>query len=195
MSAVPREYREAIARYGHLADKEAKRYGFKDGADLLAKLTSGESQFNMKAVSSAGARGATQFMPATRQEFISKYKVDPWRSVDEAIHGAALFMRDRGLGGYNPGSPTYIDYLLGQKVSGVPAASGRNKAASIGGGAAGGELLGDDQRSGAVKALLWVAFFLSGAGLALTGLMRMVGLRARDLAGITPQGRVLKAVS
>jgi hypothetical protein len=97
------------------------------GAALIAKLLQGESgalsdpEKARTAVSSAGAKGWGQFMPGSRQEAISKFGIDPWRSADEAIHATALHLRGKingstGLEGYNPGDPTYTDYILGQKV-------------------------------------------------------------------------------
>src|SRR3712207_1028347 len=100
--AIPPQYQAAIAKYGHLADAEARKWG-ETGESLLAKLGAGESGFRMSAVSSAGARGGYQFMPGTRAAYMKRYGVDPWASPDAAVHAAALFMRDTGLKGYNPG--------------------------------------------------------------------------------------------
>jgi hypothetical protein len=114
----PRAYVEAAERWGFLAEGEAHKYGLPNGATLLLKIASGESSFNMHAVSSADARGATQFIPSTRADYIHKYGVDPWKSPDEAIHAAAIFMHTAGLGSYNPGGGQgYIDYIIGQPVS------------------------------------------------------------------------------
>ncbi|HET6570409.1 MAG TPA: lytic transglycosylase domain-containing protein [Solirubrobacterales bacterium] len=117
MAGAPRAYVEAAERWGYLAEGQAHKYGVANGATLLLKIASGESSFNMKAVSSAGARGATQFIPTTRQSYISQYGVDPWKSPDEAIHATALFLKHQGLAAYNPGGGQgYIDYILGQPV-------------------------------------------------------------------------------
>lgn len=121
MSTIPSSAVKAAKKYGPMVDGIAKRYGLKSGAKLLLKLAQGESNFNMGAVSSAGARGATQFMPGSRQTAISKYGIDPWRSMDEAMRGAALHLLGRingstGLEGYNPGSPSYRGYILGQQL-------------------------------------------------------------------------------
>lgn len=58
-----------------------------------------------------------------------------------------------------------------------------------------GGLIGDDERKGALRALLYVAFALTGAGLAAGGFSRMTGLGkvAMTAAALTPQGRVAKA--
>lgn len=117
MAAVPREWREAAERWGYLADGQAHKYGLPNGATLLLKIASGESGFNMRAVSSAGARGGTQFISSTRQSYVEKYGIDPWKNPDEAMHATAIFMKTSGLAGYNSGGgQEYIDYILGQKV-------------------------------------------------------------------------------
>jgi transglycosylase-like protein with SLT domain len=116
--AAPRAWREAAERWGPLVDREAHHYGVANGATLLLKIASGESGFNVHAVSSAGARGGAQFMPETRQEFLSKYGVDAWKGPDEAIHAAALFVKTLGFASYNPGGgQEYIDYIIKQPVS------------------------------------------------------------------------------
>ncbi len=109
---------QAIAHWGPSVDRVAReKYGI-SGAALLAKLTKGESGGRKNAVSSAGARSYTQFMPATRAEYIKRYGLDPWRSADEAEHATAIYLRKdpRGLAGYNPGDPGYTNYILKQKV-------------------------------------------------------------------------------
>jgi hypothetical protein len=63
-------------------------------------------------------------MPGSRQTAIDRYGIDPWRSADEAVHAAALHLRgkingSKGLEGYNPGMPTYPQYILDQKVGDV----------------------------------------------------------------------------
>ena len=117
MAGAPRAYVQAAERWGYLAEGQAHKYGVNNGATLLLKIASGESGFKMGAVSSAGARGATQFIPSTRQSYISQYGVDPWKSPDEAIHATALFLKHQGLAAYNPGGGQgYIDYILGQSV-------------------------------------------------------------------------------
>jgi hypothetical protein len=115
---VSPETEAAVQKYGPRVRKLArKRYGI-SGKQLLRKLVVGES-----AVSSAGARGKTQFMPGTRAIAVKKYGVDPYRSTDEAVHGAVLHLKGKltgrkGLEGYNPGDPNYPAYILGQKVKG-----------------------------------------------------------------------------
>lgn len=112
---------QAIRRYGKTVQHIAKRYGL-SGEALLGKLIAGESTDDMSAVSKAGARGKTQFMPGSRNIARQKYGIDPWRSTDEAVHAAALHLRGKingssGLEGYNPGGGQgYVRYILGQKV-------------------------------------------------------------------------------
>lgn len=124
MAKLSKETIAAAKRYGHTVDDIAQQYGI-SGAALLAKVVSGESGDNPDAVSSAGARGRVQFMPASRDTAVQKYGVDPWsKDADQAVHAAALHLRglingSKGLQGYNPGSSTYTSYILGQKVGNV----------------------------------------------------------------------------
>ncbi len=187
MAQVPRVWREAAERWGYLAEGQAHRYGLPNGATLLARIASGESGFNQGAVSSAGARGGTQFMPGTRYSFILKYRVDPWKSPDEAMHAAGLFMRDQGLDAYNPGGgQSYIDYILHQPVSigqqarrgagrAQPSPSSRRSPAPPAQGSSGfgGELI----HIGLTGLLV-----LGGAGLVGLGVTRMMGSAAAGRA-------------
>jgi hypothetical protein len=107
------------------------------GAALLLKVASGESGFDSSA-DSGQARGRTQFTPGSRATVLQKFGVDPWGSVDEAYHAAALHLRgkvngSKGLEGYNPGDPSYTGYILGQKVGHTRGASSD----AAGGGSAG----------------------------------------------------------
>jgi hypothetical protein len=121
----PAPFIAAARKYGSQPSFDAwarKTYGV-SGPKLLAKVAKGESGFDMGAVSSAGARGGTGFMPGTRQDFIRRYGVDPWAGPDEAVHATELYLQHdpRGLAGYNPGDPSYTSYILGQKVGGLGA--------------------------------------------------------------------------
>lgn len=114
--AIPRAYLQAIFKYAPIVAPVAKQYGI-NGRQLLARLGMGESHFNPGAVSSAGAKGATQFMPATRADYMKRYGVDAWKNPDEAIHATALYLKSGGsLASYNPGMPSYTNYILGQHV-------------------------------------------------------------------------------
>lgn len=117
----------AAARYGPTIEHIAKGYtnpvtGARlSGQALLLKLIKGESGGKRGQVSPAGARGWSQFMPGSRAVVLNRFGVDPWRSPEEAVHAAALHLRGKvngstGLEGYNPGMPTYAQYILGQKV-------------------------------------------------------------------------------
>lgn len=122
MTVVPRPFAQAIAQYGPSVNALARRIYHISGQQLLGRLAAGESHFNMAAVSSAGARGGTQFMPGTRAEYIRRYGIDPWRSPAEAIHATAIYLRHGGsnpLQSYNPGDPHYPGYILGQHISGL----------------------------------------------------------------------------
>ncbi len=126
MASNPQAFQRAAQKYGRLVDGVAAKYGRGlTGAQLLLKMAKGESGFDMGAVSSAGARGGTQFMPGTRAAFIRKYGVDPWKNPDQAIKGTALYLRNSGsVASYNPGMPSYTNYILGQKVGAVRSGGG-----------------------------------------------------------------------
>jgi hypothetical protein len=179
VSAVPRAYREAAERWGYLAEGQAHKYGQPNGATLLVKIASGESGFKMGAVSSAGAKGATQFIPSTRQSYISQYGVDPWKSPDEAIHATALFLKHTGFAGYNPGGGQgYISYILGQPVSvgrqksSHPNAMPPPPSSSAAPSSSSSSVQGDLMHVGLVGVLV-----LGGAGLILFGTTRVLGTK------------------
>lgn len=129
--AIPREAVQAASKYGPQVDKIAAQYtnpvtGKRlTGKALLLKLSKGENAFKMGgAPSSAGARGATQFTPGSRQVAISKFGVDPWKDYDQAFHAAALHLLGKingstGLHGYNPGMASYPSYILNQRLGKV----------------------------------------------------------------------------
>jgi membrane-bound lytic murein transglycosylase B len=170
----------AAERWGPLADAQAHKYGVANGATLLLKIASGESGFNMHAVSSADARGATQFIPSTRADFIKKYGVDPWKSPEEAIHAAAIFMHTAGLAAYNPGGGQgYIDYIVKQPISPVreghqalPGGQRQPKAQERPTGSSGlpGGLAGDLMHIGLVAVLV-----LGGGAMIGMGTTRLLG--------------------
>ena len=100
MTEIPTGALQAAQRYGPLVNQIAQ--GYRDpytghplsGTALLLKLSKGENNLQMGgAPSSAGARGATQFTPGSRDVVIQKFGIDPWRSYDEAFHAAALHLR------------------------------------------------------------------------------------------------------
>lgn len=182
MARAPKPYVEAAQRWGYLAEGEAHKYGVANGATLLLKIASGESNFNMAAVSSADARGATQFTPSTRAAYVEKYGVDPWKSPDEAMHAAAIYMHTSGLAAYNPGGGQgYIDYILGQPVSlahpgrRAPRAGARSRpsANSAGGSSGPSSFAGDLMHIGLVATLV-----LGGAAMIGVGVTRVFGTAA-----------------
>lgn len=114
----------AIRKYGSSVQGIARHYGI-SGAALLGKLVAGESHDNPNAVSSANARGRTQFTPGSRNTVRRRYGVDPWSGrADDEVHAAELHLRGKvngqmGLEGYNPGDPNYPSYILSQRVGDV----------------------------------------------------------------------------
>lgn len=97
-----------------------KRYGV-SGAMLAAKTVAGEfggrsTKSGRGVVSSAGARGPAQFIPSTRAQYMKQYGIDPWADDRQAIEAMVRHHMNTGVEGYNPGMPTYKDYILGQKI-------------------------------------------------------------------------------
>lgn len=181
MATIPPAYERAFQRWGYLADAEAHKYGLPNGATLLAKIGYVETRFSSKLgiTSSAGAQGPMQFMPTTRAEWIEKYGLDPWKSVDEAVHSGGIFMKTLGLDSYNPGSSTYISEVLKAPVSvsaqatGAKATAGRpNRARAQGAVAAAAST---DDGDSLIRFLLTAAMGLGGAALVGVGISRAVG--------------------
>jgi hypothetical protein len=105
-------------RYNRFAKK---RYGVR-GPILAGKTVAGEfggrsTRSGRGVVSSAGARGPAQFIPSTRQAYMQRYGVDPWAGDKQAIKAMMLHHLNTGVEGYNPGMPTYRDYILGQRLN------------------------------------------------------------------------------
>lgn len=121
---VPPDVARAIQRWGPQINAFARKHYGVSGQVLLGKLTGLESGFDPGAVSKAGARYLTQFMPGTRQDTIRKFGIDPWSSPDAAEHATVLHLLGKitgakGLEGYNPGDPNYPGQVLGTKITGL----------------------------------------------------------------------------
>src|ERR1044072_3336299 len=174
---IPDEYRAAFKRWGTIADADAPKQRVPNGATLLAKIAYVETRFskNLGITSSAGAKAPMQFMPETRQGYIDQYGVDPWASVDDAVHAAAIFMRESGLDGYTPGSSTYISEVLKAPVSisgqakSAPDSPRRRSRAPEGG--------SSDMAGGLMRFLVTAALVLGGVVMVGTGTIRAMGGR------------------
>lgn len=121
-SGVPERFRGLVAKYAPLVEDKAKDYGL-TGSEFLAKMLKGESNFGQTEVGPdtpyGNARGPAQFIPGTRQDFIDKFGIDPWRSDEEAVKAMAYHLDGKhygagGIQGYNPGIND--DYYLNQDV-------------------------------------------------------------------------------
>jgi hypothetical protein len=117
--AINRQSRTPLGRrYERFA---RKRYGV-SGKILAGKTVAGEfggrsTKTGRGVVSSAGARGPAQFIASTRDAYKKQYGVDPWAGDRQAIKGMMLHHLNTGVEGYNPGMPTYKNYILGQKLN------------------------------------------------------------------------------
>lgn len=184
MAKLPANWEEAVQRWGYLADAEARKYGLPNGATLLAKIGYIESRWSQdpKIESYAGAKGWMQFIPSTRDAYVQRYGVDPYKSLDEAVHAAALFMKHTGLAGYNPGSSTYINEVLGAPAKVTGGRPGRRSSNVRQGAIAGGGGGGKPNIHGGLRFLVTIAFVLGGAGIAWIGMTRAVGSNPADAA-------------
>jgi Transglycosylase SLT domain/D-alanyl-D-alanine carboxypeptidase/Putative Flp pilus-assembly TadE/G-like len=99
-SFVPFQYRTAILR-------SAARWNVSPG--LLAAQLMAESGFNPRAVSSAGALGIAQFMPATARSYGLRDPFDPVAAIDAQAHLMSDLLRQfhsvpLALAAYNAGA-------------------------------------------------------------------------------------------
>ncbi|UOY03922.1 transglycosylase SLT domain-containing protein [Blastococcus sp. PRF04-17] len=98
--------------YADLFQRAGSRYGV--DASLLAAVASQESNFDSQAVSSAGAQGLMQFMPATAKG-LGVNAFDPTSSIDGAARYLSDLTRQFGstplaLAAYNAGPGTVSRY-------------------------------------------------------------------------------------
>jgi hypothetical protein len=134
---VPAEYAKWIRKYSPRIDKMARQtYGL-SGNEFMAKMLQGESGFDMSKVGPStpygNARGAAQFIPPTRDSFVEKFGIDPWRSTREAVEAMALHLDGKsysktfGIQGYNPGinDSYYLDQDVGPTTRPSPGAKRR----------------------------------------------------------------------
>ena len=113
--------RVSKSKLGRRFDRYSQKEFGIPGWKLAAKQTAGEFGGRSTAtgrgvVSSAGARGPAQFISSTRDAYRKQYGIDPWADDESAIKGLMLHDLNTGVSGYNPGMPTYTNYVLGQKL-------------------------------------------------------------------------------
>lgn len=190
--------RDAVLAYAPLAAKSGGRWGIPP-ATLLGLITV-ESGGNPASVSSTGAKGLTQFMPATAAQY--HVGTDAASQVD----GAAHYLHDLGyakdahlaLSSYNagPGNPG----AAGPYAANVLAAAGRYRGLGPSSGAqdavsapqaptgapqatggAGGPLSAS-KRSDLLKWALYALLIIGGGALVLLGITRVSGLRKGQAA-------------
>lgn len=129
-SGVPAEYAKWIRKYSPRIDKQSREVYGLSGNEFMAKMLQGESGFDMSKVGpdipQGNARGAAQFIPSTRRDFMNQFGIDPWRSVKEAVQGMAIHLDGEsyskvfGIQGYNPGinDSYYLEQDVGEVVPG-----------------------------------------------------------------------------
>jgi len=90
-SSTPNLYETTGSKYTPLIDKYATEYGVNSA--LLHRQMRQESANNPNAVSSAGARGLTQFMPETAKQYGVIFG-DTAEAIESQVRGQAKYMAD-----------------------------------------------------------------------------------------------------
>jgi soluble lytic murein transglycosylase-like protein len=121
-SIAPKRLSIRRNRYDHLIERTAKRYNLHP--ELLHAVIRAESAYNATAVSSAGAIGLMQLMPATA----ARYNVSDIYDPADNIGGGARYLRflldmfehdlRLALAGYNAGENAVVKY--GNRVPPYP---------------------------------------------------------------------------
>jgi soluble lytic murein transglycosylase-like protein len=102
------------SKYDTIIERYANRYGV--DPTLVRAVIQVESNFNPKCVSSKGARGLMQLMPATARRFGVTNVHDPEQNIHGGVRYLAYLMRlfnedlPRVLAGYNAGENAVIKY-------------------------------------------------------------------------------------
>jgi soluble lytic murein transglycosylase-like protein len=114
---------ESTNQYEHFIAEAARRFALP--AHWISRVMRVESAGNVRAVSSAGAMGLMQIMPATWKELRVNYHLghDPFDAHDNILAGAAYLreLYDRYgspgfLAAYNAGPERYEEYLAGKPL-------------------------------------------------------------------------------
>jgi membrane-bound lytic murein transglycosylase B len=191
----------AVTKWASLTqDPEVRKYGIP--SSVLLALIQTETDGNPGSVSTTGARGLTQFMPATARQ----YQVDTRPGHERSqVLGAARYLRDLGyardpakaLASYNagPGNPAagagYASTVIsrakqytsfdrtGSKAAPAAGATTAKAPAASGSGTA-----STDHHSQLLEWTLTATLVLAGALLAYRGLRLMTGDTLPSLGGV-----------
>ena len=114
---------KSVSQYEHFIAEAARRFALP--AHWISRVMRVESAGNVRAVSSAGAKGLMQIMPATWKELRVHYHLghDPFDAHDNILAGTAYLRQlyDRYgspgfLAAYNAGPQRYEEYLAGKPL-------------------------------------------------------------------------------
>lgn len=180
--------------YASLAQQAAAKWGVP--ASTLLGLIDVESGGNPLAVSPAGARGATQFIPSTAARYGVIYGSTP-SAVETQVDGAAHYLHDLGyqtnptkaLAQYNAGGNWqagigYANTVLARAKNYTGANTGTAAAATDNSPASSSDTSGQSDQQlkhGALYTLTWLGLAAGGTVLLLLGTTRATGLRRQTV--------------
>lgn len=158
-----------------------KQRGFKDPY-LAAAVAMAESGGNPGAINAANSDGSTD-----RGLFQINSVHGALSTTDLHANIDAAFKISSGGTDWSPWvaftSGAYKRYL-DPNAKAAPVAGARSSASTASAGS-GGPVVSEEQRSGALRALLWIVLVIGGAAMTYHGFARMTGLRpAKTLPGV-----------
>jgi soluble lytic murein transglycosylase-like protein len=179
--------------YASLAKQASQKWGVP--ANVILGLIDVESGGDPLAVSGAGARGATQFMPGTAAGYGVTFG-STLDAVRSQVDGAAHYLHDLGyadnprkaLASYNAGPGNWqagLAYAGNVLTAAKKYAGLGDTTAPISGDMPHTTTAGDDTQttaSGTLHTLVWIVLAGGGAAMVVLGVSRATGLRQRAAA-------------